>query len=151
MLKNKTIYKVYEDYVEGVLHDGTSFFIDLDDFELVNNKSVFMKQGYIGIQRSKLLHRVIMQNQLKEGLTVDHINRNKLDNRKSNLRVVTQQENQLNRTMQKNNKSGHTGVHWDNKANKWRAMIRRNHKLKHIGFYETKEEAIKARREAEQS
>jgi len=49
----------------------------------------------------------------------DHINRNKLDNRKINLRICTASQNALNRGKQINNTSGYKGVCWDKKNNKW--------------------------------
>lgn len=92
------------------------------------------------------LHRFIMN--AKKGEIIDHINRNTQDNRKSNLRVVTNQHNALNSRMFRTNTSGYKGVY--KRGNKWQAMIRVNDKLLHIGMYSTKEEANEARIKAEQ-
>jgi hypothetical protein len=73
------------------------------------------------------IHRYIMINILKNNLTpqqkVDHINRNKLDNRRENLRVVTSSENSRNRTKKKNATSKYFGVCLIKINNKWRASI----------------------------
>ena len=85
---------------------------------------------------------------------VDHINGDKLDNRIKNLRLVTNQQNQFNRSSLKiNNTSGKTGVCWYKKYKKWVAQIevRDNQKRKNynLGYYTKKEDAIQARIEGE--
>ena len=64
----------------------------------------------------------------EKGQVVDHINHNKLDNRKVNLRVCTDMENSKNKGLRKDNKSGVTGVVWNNEKNKWTVNIRCNNK-----------------------
>lgn len=78
---------------------------------------------------------------------IDHINQDRLDNRFSNLREVTNKENNKNSTMQKNNTSGYTGVSFDGK--RWVAYITVDDKKKHLGRYKDKNEAILARKIAE--
>lgn len=73
----------------------------------------------------------------------DHINRNRLDNRKCNLRVVPQSENTKNKSIYSNNKSGITGV--SKSGNKWIATIGIDGRSKHIGTFDTIDEAIVAR------
>ena len=80
---------------------------------------------------------------------VDHINRNPLDNRKSNLRIVNNQQNSMNKGHQKRNTSGHKGVSWDKSRNKWYAYITVNYKLINLGRFNILEDAIKARKKAE--
>lgn len=75
-------------------------------------------------------------------LTIDHINRNTLDNRKSNLRIVTKFENNLNK---RNNTSGCVGVTWDRSKQKWQVTI----KKKYIGRFDDFKEAVNARKQAE--
>lgn len=72
----------------------------------------------------------------------DHINGIKDDNRIENLRDCTNSENQCNRSMQTNNTSGFKGVNRSN--NKWRAQTNVNGKQKHIGLFNTPEEASQA-------
>ena len=76
-----------------------------------------------------------------ENLYVDHKNRNKLDNRKSNLRPATNSQNQANRKSMSTNTSGFRGVYLDKTRKKWVAEIIIEGKKHHLGRYETKEEA----------
>lgn len=80
---------------------------------------------------------------------IDHKNRNSFDNRISNLNLVTHLENNQNVSIRKDNKSGVRGVHWDKNRKKWVAGIQYNKKRIDLGAYIDKEDAIKARREAE--
>jgi len=83
---------------------------------------------------------------------MDHINGDKADDRWCNLREVTNAENKRNLPISKRNTSGHVGVCWNKKAKKWHARIGATQvgkSSKHLGFYDTKEEAIAARKEAE--
>lgn len=92
---------------------------------------------------SRLLHRYLLKP--SKGLTVDHINRNPLDNRKENLRRCTCRENNLNK---RNNTSGCPGVRWHSQGKKWNARITIKGKEKSLGMFNTFEEAVKARYEA---
>jgi len=78
---------------------------------------------------------------------VDHWNHDTLDNRRANLRVCADWQNNVNRSIARNNTSGHPGVHWDKSRGKWMAYCRFNGKMKNLGRYDSKEEAIKAYRE----
>ena len=75
---------------------------------------------------------------------IDHINRNKSDNRIKNLREATYSENQQNTDKKSNNKSGYKGVAYEKVAKKWRSQISVNGKRIHIGYFNTKEEAAEA-------
>ena len=79
----------------------------------------------------------------------DHIDRNPFNNRKVNLRPATIQENNRNRSLSKRNTSGYIGVRWLERLHKWIADIRIDKKTKHIGVYLNKEDAIRARLNAE--
>jgi len=79
---------------------------------------------------------------------IDHINHIRSDNRISNLREVTRSENLRNQSKPKN-KSGYYGVYWSNTKNKWYAQIFIKRKSKHLGYFRTKEEAIKKRKSVE--
>ena len=83
------------------------------------------------------LHRIcwfIVYNELAPNL-VDHINRNRSDNRISNLRLANHCENQRNTSKLRNNTSGVTGVSWDKDRNKWRANCGFNGKSHYLGLY----------------
>jgi hypothetical protein len=76
---------------------------------------------------------------------VDHINGIKNDNRIVNLRLATRAENKQNRiSIQPNNKSGYTGVDWHKSSNSWRATITTMRQQKHLGLFQTSEEAYAA-------
>ena len=80
---------------------------------------------------------------------IDHINRDKLDNRKCNLRISDKTGNNRNVGLQKNNTSGITGVGWNRQMNKWIAQITVNYKTIYLGSFNDKEDAIKCRLTAE--
>jgi len=80
---------------------------------------------------------------------VDHIDHDQLNNRIENLREVTHRDNMLNLSIPKNNSSGVVGVSWNKSHKKWRAQIRVNGKMVYLGGFTLKEDAIKARKEAE--
>lgn len=75
---------------------------------------------------------------------VDHINRNKLDNRKKNLRVVCRHINAVNRDIQKNNTSGYRGVSFLKKNKVWMSCITVNKKRHYLGCYSTAKQAAVA-------
>jgi len=98
-----------------------------------------------------------------KGLQVDHINGIKDDNRRENLRVATNGQNRANSKLNDNNKSGLKGVHLrkkptiknrkkkprkDRMGDRWAAQINVNGKKLHLGYFDTKEEAHAAYREA---
>lgn len=73
---------------------------------------------------------------------IDHIDRNAQNNRWSNLREVARRENQLNTEKYKNNKSGFRGVH--RRGDRWRAIISVDGKNRHLGDFDTPEQAAAA-------
>lgn len=75
---------------------------------------------------------------------LDHINRTRHDNRITNLRTVSRQQNAFNLSLYKNNKSGYIGVHWRKDMNEYRACIRIDGKLKTIGYYACPKQAHEA-------
>ena len=81
---------------------------------------------------------------------IDHINHNTLDNRKQNLRIVTRVQNQMNMSKRKDNTSGFTGVHFNKRSDKWMATIQVNYKSINLGTFKNKEDAIEARKKAEE-
>jgi len=111
-----------------------------------------MKQGYRRVKindNGYLVHRLAwLYSYGYMPKFIDHINHIKNDNRISNLREVTFQENRKNLYKYKNNKSGHTGILWREDMNKWLAQIRVNGKNIYLGCYDDINEAIKVRKEA---
>lgn len=81
---------------------------------------------------------------------IDHINRNRGDDRICNLREVTMQCNVINSGNRKDNTSGIKGVYWAKNRNKWMAYLKINGKMKFIGLYKDFDNAVAARLAAEQ-
>jgi hypothetical protein len=88
------------------------------------------------------LHRQLMQP--PEGLVVDHKNCVPLDNRRANLRIVTQAQNMRNRRKRKNTSSRYIGVWFDKKRNKWTVQIRYNGKKIWLGTFDSEIDAARA-------
>jgi hypothetical protein len=88
------------------------------------------------------LHRFIVD--CPPEFHVDHINGNTLDNRRSNLRICTQEENKRNRRKSSNSSSGYKGVFWDNHYKKWGSSIQVNHKRIYLGRFDNPEKAYEA-------
>lgn len=147
-------YEVQEDYVIMYTTKGEPFYIDLDDFWKVKEICWCKNNGgYLGgalLDGTKvLLHRYIMN--CPPNYEVDHIKSDaKYDNRKSNLRIATQSQNRMNCKLRSNNKSGVTGVNWHKAYNKWKARITKDGKEIHLGYFENLNDAIEARKQAEQ-
>jgi len=81
-------------------------------------------------------------------LQVDHADRDKKNNRRNNLRPCTLSQNQSNKLVHRNNKSGYKGVSLHSQSDKWRAIINHNKKKISLGLFFSKEEAAKAYDEA---
>lgn len=98
-----------------------------------------------GRQTTQRLHRVILGRMLgREPLKdefCDHIDGDGLNNRRSNLRIATNGENQRNRRVNENNTSGYKGATFHKRDNKWRARIEVDGKQIHLGLFATREEA----------
>jgi len=93
-------------------------------------RTITVKDGH---KRTIYLHNIIMPK--KVGFEIDHINRNKLDNRKNNLRYCSRSQNIWNRGIQKSNTSGFNGVTWHKRIKKWQVRIAINNKRLHLGYF----------------
>jgi len=89
------------------------------------------------------MHRLIRNIENKK-IQIDHIDGNRLNNCKENLRLSNVQTNQRNRGKQKNNKSGFKGVYWHKETNKFRAQIVINKTPIHLGLFSTAQQASEA-------
>lgn len=83
-------------------------------------------------------------------LISEHINGNRLDCRRENLRICHKTKNAINCKIYKTNKSGHKGISWNPKLNKWQVNLQYNKKNHYLGVYSNIEDAIKVRKEAEE-
>lgn len=102
--------------------------------------------------KSYLVHRIIWLHVYGKFPTgqIDHINRNKTDNRLCNLREVTHQANSINKALRSDNTSGVTGVSKHKASNKWFVRISVNKQNKYLGSFDSFEDAVKARLTAEE-
>jgi hypothetical protein len=121
------------------------------DRNLVENKNWFIcPRNYIHgsvsteitYRRSLPFHYHIIKR--TKGLDVDHINRQTLDNRRTNLRVVSRSQNIQNGNKRKNTKSKYKGVFWYKGSGKWSAGIQKNLISYHLGYFLTEEDAARA-------
>jgi hypothetical protein len=149
-LDYKSTVKLFDAY--GVLYvNETQFYFDLEDLAVIESRHWYKdKDGYLthsyfynGQRRFVRFHRIVMG--AKPSQYIDHINKDRTDNRKGNLRFCTRSENNRNRGLYKTNKSGVTGVHYDNKRSKWVASITYNSRRLFIGRFDIEAEAIRAR------
>ncbi|MBB5150284.1 HNH endonuclease [Ureibacillus thermosphaericus] len=155
----KNNYKFYNDYVviyANCKGETMEILIDKDDFDKVNEFSgtwSAKKDGnthYAEIRNGKSfikIHRLIMN--YNGNKVIDHKNGNGLDNRKSNLRIVTHKVNSRNRKPSKNNKSGVTGVGYNKSSNKWEVQIKVDGKSKYLGLFNELQEAKEMRKVGE--
>lgn len=112
--------------------------VDNDMFSYLNRWKWYVNENGYAIRRYKKtirMHRLVNKTPYK--YYTDHINRNKLDNRRINLRTVTKSQNAFNTKLNSNNKSGYKGIYWDKFTNKWRAEIKLNYKKISLGRYST--------------
>jgi hypothetical protein len=124
-----------------------------EDYDYVNQwKWCFHRSGYAvrtarveGKQKTLSMHRVILErdNPIPEGKQVDHINMNRIDNRRENLRVVTDSQNKMNKKSTASSTSKYKGVSWHSGRNKWHTQIKINKKVIFLGQYDNEIEAAK--------
>lgn len=167
MMNMKNRYVIENDTVTIFLNrrDATVLetLIDLEDLEKVNafpntwlshwdtKRHLFYCDGKLprnGSQAKRIsLHRYILDP--PSDIVIDHINHNPLDNRKSNLRLLTNAQNCQNKNgMNKNNVSGMRGVSWNNALQRWKVSIRKDYKYVYQRTFKDLDEAKKAAQEA---
>lgn len=125
------------------LGKGMNALVDDEDYALLaKHKWCMHSQGYarrqgpvdeFGRQSILLMHRVILA--APRGTQVDHINGNRLDNRKDNLRLATNAQNGANQKRSSRNKTGAKGVYFHKQRGKYCAMIGHNGKHRHLGLF----------------
>lgn len=147
-------YDLSGEYGIGYCHNTNSlFYFDLEDYNLIKDycwTEYIASSGYHALRaRDIKTNQMVSMHYLIAGKYYDHINRNPLDNRKANLRQATSLENMKNQSKHKNNTSGVSGVCWHKRIEKWCARIGVDNKMINLGCFDNKDDAIKARLEAE--
>lgn len=128
------------------------FLVDVGDLHLiVNNTWNIATRGCVEATDRKTTNRIgriklhVLLLGKKDGMDIDHINGNPLDNRRSNLRHISHKDNSRNCKLSKNNTSGFNGVNWVKSKNKWRARIKHDYKNIFLGYFHDKEDAKSCR------
>lgn len=129
--------------------------VDTNDLELVLSYSLWTRVKAIstsyafarlrledGSRPCMLLHRLIMN--APRGAFVDHLNRNGLDCRRSNLRIVNKSQNAQNASCVRKSRSGIKNVCWDNTRSQWRVTVKAEGKSFRGGLYDSVEDAALA-------
>lgn len=144
-----------DEYAELILYDKNNIEcarskIDLEEVDRVSKYKWNYTNGYVrNVKKGMFLHNFILNRTPNKVDVVDHINRDRCDNRKHNLRVVDYTINGFNKGKQSNNTSGHVGVSWEKSRGKWEVHIKRNRKKIFLGYFENLEDAVKRRKQAE--
>ena len=130
---------------------------DADDAVWVNQRTWRLhSNGYAsryetegGRAQAVFLHREILGlPRPYNGLEGDHINRDRLDNRRANLRIASRSENQQNRPSYTGSTSAYRGVHWKTSIGKWCARVAYNGRQLHVGYFNDESAAGRAPAEA---
>ena len=157
-IKGSNWYEITDNICIGHTSKDELFYFDKEDLEKVakytwhkNADGYIVTKVTIDPKRRIFvsLHRYLMR-ETDCDVIIDHIDGNPSNNCKANLRRVNSVQNAHNRKISKANTSGITGVYLRNNINKWYAYISIDGKRKHLGCFDSKEEAIQARKEAEE-
>lgn len=118
--------------------------VDQTTYDLYGRQSWHYSHGYAAQKNRSgviYLHKLIIGDSLDE---VDHIDGDKLNNRRSNLRFATHSQNNMNKPRQSNNTTGFKGVHKLKSTGKYQAYIKKDGKRIHLGTYSTAQDAARA-------
>lgn len=154
-LRKYNKYDLTGEFGLGYTVKNEKFYFDLEDYDKIKDEYWMLHNGYIitrkRVKNGKSIITKMHTHVLNTNAEVDHINKIKHDNRKENLRTCAHIDNSRNVGIKKNNTSGIIGVSYISRERKkrWYAYININYKMKSLGYYSTKEEAIKVRLEAE--
>lgn len=126
------------------LTQGRFTFVDDEDFDALNKFKWYYERGYACRKNGKkeYMHKVI--NQTPEGMHTDHIDGNRLNNTRGNLRSCTASQNIMNRKISTGKSSAYKGVSFYKRHGYWVAGIMRDRKDIHLGVFDTEIEAARA-------
>lgn len=138
----------YEPYLLIPLrrHDGSlrgHAIISYEDAHLAEHRWCLQPAGYAARSSAGRLNRVVLGLVRGDGLVADHINGDRLDNRRSNLRIVTQALNMQNKGAHVRGTSPYRGVGWDASHNAWRARVGQGDRVVFLGHFESETEAAR--------
>jgi hypothetical protein len=130
------------------LSNGREAIIDKEDYNKIKNFTWHVDNiGYAYTSEKRIrMHRLIIN--CPDEFEIDHINRNKLDNRKSNLRIVEHKRNLINCKVSCKNTSGYSGVSYNKRKRKYEVYLNINSKRKGLGYYSGFKKAIEISRKA---
>lgn len=144
-MKSSLTFQIHGDTAVGTLHSGKQFLIDSADVELVSSLSWRVnKDGYLAhydhnTVRETLLHRMLMG--VKDPrVYIDHINRDRLDYRRCNLRTVSPSQNSANHGIFRTNKTGYTGVYFSRVSGRYEVKVGYNNRRILLGSTRAEEE-----------
>lgn len=147
-----------DDTITIPLTRGYETTVDAVDADLAEVKWFATAYGYAARNKPRpqkgvvWIHRIILSRiigrELRSDEYADHINGDKLNNTRANLRIAACVENQRNSRKPKHNTSGFKGVTWHKGHRKWKAQISIENKSRHIGYFDTREKAHAAYCEA---
>lgn len=152
--KKSNEYTIVDDYIIAKTNNGIEFYIDIEDEQILKDYCwSISSNGYLIayerlMGRKIRLHRLIMN--CPNDMVVDHINGDTLDNRKRNLRVVTKQQNDMNKKIRSDSTSKVTGVYFHKHSGKWVAYICVENSQIHLGCFSDFLDAVDARKAAEE-
>jgi hypothetical protein len=127
------------------LTQGKFTLVDNADYEWLNKHKWYVNHGYAvsGFPVRLRMHRLILGLDKTDSRECDHINGNKLDNRRFNLRICNKSQNQQNR-ISRTGSSKYKGVTRHKKTGRWQAQIRHQGKRYYLGLYINEVEAAQA-------
>lgn len=151
---NRNKYEIKDDIIYVYFNNTNNYFIcDVKDLSYVKDTTWWeTESGYArGTINGRFIffHNYILNRNGDMGIVPDHINGNRLDNCRNNLRIVNKSQNCINRGLHKNNTSGAKGVSWDKVSKKWHSYISINRKNINLGLFDDINDAIEVRKNAE--
>ena len=127
------------DHMRCTMKNGASFIFDIEDMEVVQSHTWSVARGHVRTTidgRSVYLHQLLLGR--SRDREIDHINGDKMDNRRCNLRPVTHAQNNQNKGLRRDSTTGYKGVCFDKRSGKYLAYINANGKRTYLGLFDDK-------------